>query len=1125
VSFLETVRRARSHLEEQGRVSLRALKREFELDDDALDELVEELVDVQQVAVREERVLVWAGPARSEPPITELSRVERAPRDYTPRHLADKILQSKSALEGERKQVTVLFADVKGSMELAEQVDPEEWHRILDRFFQILSEGVHRFEGTINQYTGDGIMALFGAPIAHEDHAQRACYAALHLQDALRVYANELRVDRGLSFAVRIGLNSGEVVVGKIGDDLRMDYTAQGHTVGLAQRMEQLAEPGRTYVTAETEALVRGYFELEDLGPSKVGVGSAPVSIFALVGTGSVRTRLDRSRSRGFSKFVGREEERGVLEAALEQALQGHGRVVGLVAEAGIGKSRLCAEFLDRCRQRGIAVQQASGFAHAKNIPLLPILQLLRNAFGVEERDSDQTARDKIAGRVVLGDESLTHALPFLFEIMGVPDPERPGEELEPEARERLLVEIVKRLTRARSERHPAVWLIEDLHWLDGASDAIVGLLVEAVPDTRSLLILNFRPEYQARWGQMSFYQQLPLLPLGPEDVGDLLEDLLGADPALAELSRRIQERTAGNPFFVEEVVHTLEEEGFLEGSKGAYRLARPVEELRIPAVVQSVLAARIDRLPEREKQVLQAASVVGSSFSRSLLARINPLPELELDDSLRALVSAELIYEEFLYPEPEYAFRHPLTREVAYGSQLGDRRARVHAAAAEALEDSDPAKLEERAALLAHHWEAAGKMLKAARWHRRAAIWAGRAQMREANRHWVHVCELLDDVPEDAETLALGVEARGALLSLQGYEAPADADRLMAEARELAERSGDPRVKASMLGTTGIVQMLRGSTADAVTSLREALRLAGETGDQSVGRLYPYLSVVLAEGQGPRESMEIVSRIEPVMRARPELGKAGMGLTSVIALGLTYRGLWLAWAGRIDEGRAEIQRGLELARTQGDAPTLFSAEGNAIFLEVEAGNAKAALALTSRQGKMETGIGTITLAPAWAHACAERWAEAEASFAEVWGRLVHAVRRSSLPVRALCWHALGDGERAAKTLRETLVEARGAGASMTELRASLSLARILAQTDARAYQREIEELLARAQGLIEATGAALFGAQLHAERAELMRGLGDADAQRRECDEARRLYAAMGAAGHAERLTRQLDS
>jgi class 3 adenylate cyclase len=303
VSFLEVVRGARAHLQEQGRVSLRALRREFELDDDALEELVEELVDVQEVASRQKNILVWAGDSAPSPaPLPsataeEPAPAERSPRDYTPHHLADKILQSKSALEGERKQVTVLFADVKGSMELAEQVDPEVWHGVLDRFFQILSEGIHRFEGTVNQYTGDGIMALFGAPISHEDHAQRACFAALHLKGALRDYADELRRTRGLSFSTRIGINSGTVVVGKIGDDLRMDYTAQGQTVGLAQRMEALAEPGCTYLADGTRRLVEGYFALRSLGDFAVKGVSDSVPVYELEGLGAQRTRLDRSRA------------------------------------------------------------------------------------------------------------------------------------------------------------------------------------------------------------------------------------------------------------------------------------------------------------------------------------------------------------------------------------------------------------------------------------------------------------------------------------------------------------------------------------------------------------------------------------------------------------------------------------------------------------------------------------------------------------------------------------------------------------------------------------------------------------------------------------------------------------
>src|SRR5262249_12842059 len=359
------------------------------------------------------------------------------PRSYTPKHLAEKILTSRSALEGERKQVTVLFADVKGSMDLADQVDPEDWHRIMDRFFAILSEGIHRFEGTINQYTGDGIMALFGAPIAHEDHAQRACYAALHLQQGLSRYADELRLERGLNFSVRMGLNSGEVVVGKIGDDLRMDYTAQGHTVGLAARMEQIAAADSTYLSEHTAKLVSGYFQLRDLGETRIKGMNDPLHVYELEGVGRVRTRIDESRARGFSKFVGRHSEMTALEAALEQAIAGNAQVVGIVAEPGTGKSRLCYEFADQCRAREMLIYEGHGVSHGKAIPLLPILEFLRSSFGITEHDTARAARDKIAGRMVLLDETLTEWLPIVFDFLGVPDPERPAPTLGPEARQR----------------------------------------------------------------------------------------------------------------------------------------------------------------------------------------------------------------------------------------------------------------------------------------------------------------------------------------------------------------------------------------------------------------------------------------------------------------------------------------------------------------------------------------------------------------------------------------------------------------------------------------------------------------------------------------------------------------
>ena len=487
-----------------------------------------------------------------------------SPRAPTSRHLADKIRQSKSALEGERKQVTVLFADVKGSMELAEQLDPEEWSRIMQRFFQILSEGVERFEGFVDKFTGDGIMALFGAPIAHEDHARRACYAALHLRDEIANYATELRRQHGVGFSTRMGLNSGAVVVGRIGDDLRMDYTAQGHTVGLAQRMEALAEPNTCFLAAATVQLVAGYFALDDLGEFQVKGVAMPVRVHRLGGIGSSRTRLDVSRARGFSRFVGRGDEMHVLESALARARDGNAQVVGIVGDAGLGKSRLSFEFLERCRSHNLMTYETTGVAHGKATPLVPILKLFRAFFGITDQDSATTARERIAGRLLLLDEKLRESLPLNFDFLGYPDPENPPPKMDPEARQRQMFDIVRRVTQARGQKETQVVLLEDLHWFDAASAAYLEPLIEAAVGTRTLVVLNFRPEFQAPWMGKSYYLQLPLGPLGPDAIRELLDALLGKDPSIKGLAEAIHSRTAGNPFFTEEVVQNLIETGKL---------------------------------------------------------------------------------------------------------------------------------------------------------------------------------------------------------------------------------------------------------------------------------------------------------------------------------------------------------------------------------------------------------------------------------------------------------------------------------------------------------------------------------------------------------------------------------
>jgi class 3 adenylate cyclase len=690
------------------------------------------------------RTAVVSQPDRSDAEVdSRQSRVE-SPRSYTPRHLAEKILSSRAALTGERKQVTVFFVDVKESMLLSEGVDPEEWHRIMDRFFAILGDGIHRFEGTINQFTGDGAMALFGAPLAHEDHAQRACHAALHVREQLRLYAQELKRTRGLTFAVRMGLNSGEVIVGSIGDDLRLDYTAQGHTVGLAARMQQIAEAGAIYLTAHTAALVSGFFELEAVGKIRLKGVREAVRTFALVDAGAIRTRLDASRARGFTHFVGRGDEAAVLEGALSRAIAGHGQVIGVVGAAGVGKSRLCQEAVDRWRAEGLAVAEAHCPSHGKSLPYGTLLDLLRSFFALNLDERATVSRRRVRSRLQHLHRALEEELPLVLDFLGLADAKSPPPAMAAGERRDRLFAFVRRLVQTHSANEPTVLLIDDVHWIDQESNAVLAELVDAVGWTRTLVLLNFRPEYAPEWESPSYYQQLELLPLTPDAAGALLRGLVGADTGVAAICALIQERAEGNPFFMEEIVQSLVDQGILVRERSAggpdvlagavhMQVARPVAEIRIPATVQSVLAARIDSLDEPVKHVLQTAAVIGKRFAEPVLRialGMDPAPPeqragaaAEVGPALRALQVTDLIRSEPSSVAPEYVFKHSLIQEVAYGSQLQETRERRHRAAAQALEIVYADRLGEHAALLAHHLEAANRRYEAQLWRRRAAL------------------------------------------------------------------------------------------------------------------------------------------------------------------------------------------------------------------------------------------------------------------------------------------------------------------------------------------------------------------------------------------------------------------
>ncbi|MFT4560442.1 MAG: class 3 adenylate cyclase [Gammaproteobacteria bacterium] len=844
MSFLEDISKVREHLKENGRISFRALKREFSLDDEGLEEIIEELVDIQQIARREEKLLAWIGEPnvvdrRSQSDKSSSSRINADPSSYTPQHLAEKILQSRAALEGERKQVTVLFADVKGSMDLAAQVGAESWHVVLDRFFSILGEGIHRYEGTINQYTGDGVMALFGAPIAHEDHAQRACYAALQLRDELRRLSVELRMEQGIDFDVRIGINSGDVVVGKIGDDLRMDYTAQGHTVGIAQRLEQLAESGHVYISEHTARLVDSYFSVTDLGKSKISGSESALGVFDLDDATQVRTRLQVSRARGLTQFVGRDDEMHLLKSALKRAQSGYGQVVGVVGDPGLGKSRLCYEFVQACRREGVAVYECHCPSHGKTIPFIPILELFRNYFDISVRDSASQARQKIAGTLVLLDSSLQNALPSLFDFLGVHDPSLTAPPAEPDARQRQLFDMVHKIVRAQSERGvAAVVMVDDLHWVDNWSNEFIGQMVEAVENSHTLVLLNFRPEYSASWSAKSYYQQLPLVPLGADAVRDLVAGLLGEHESVQALTEKIMQWTAGNPLFAEEVINTLIETQQLVGRRGSYRLTRDVTALDVPATVQAIIAARIDRLDEFEKTLLHAASVVGKEFSRALIERISGIPAAVLSSTLERLKTSDFIFETALYPTVEYSFKHPLVREVAYETQLRDKLAERHSTVALAVEELEENRIDEFASMLAYHWELAQNHDEALLWNERAAKVASGNDPVVALAHWRKVRALVDVVVPSKAVFAIGAQAVGAMMQLQWRMGISleEAEQQFEDGSGLAEKAGDIALQATLTGGYSISLGLSSGYAKHYVSYgAKAAELADQTDDSMI--------------------------------------------------------------------------------------------------------------------------------------------------------------------------------------------------------------------------------------------------------------------------------------------------
>ena len=839
-----------------------------------------------------------------------------SPDAYVPKHLVDKILTSKGAMEGERKQVTVLFADLKGSMELLAERDPEEARKILDPVLERLMDAVHRYEGTVNQVMGDGIMALFGAPLAHEDHTARACYAALLMQESVERYARDVHALGEGALKIRVGMNAGEVVVRSIGNDLRMDYTAVGQTTHLAARMEQMAPPGSILIPADALRLAEGYVEVKSLGRFTIKGLAHPIEVCEVIGAGRARTRFQVSAARGLTRFVGRDAEIDELHRTLKQARTGQGQVLAVVGEAGLGKSRLFHEFIHSPSTEGCLVLECGSVSYGKARSYLPIIDLLKVYFHIEDRDDQFTIREKVAGRLLTVGEALHSALPPFLALLDVPLEDPSWQALDPAQRRHRTLTAVQGLLLWESRVQPLLIVVENLHWIDSQTQGLLDSLVTSLPTTPILLLVNYRPDYQHGWASRTYYRQIRIDPLAPKSAEELLRALLGDDVTLQQLKRLLIERTEGNPFFLEESVRTLVETGVLAGERGGYRLAKDVTSIQVAPTVQAVLAARIDRLSAENKRLLQCAAVIGKDVPFTLLRAIADVHEDDLQAGLSDLQAAEFVYETSLFPDLEYTFKHALTHEVAYGSLLQNRRHALHARVVEALEMLYPDRRAEQVERLAHHAVRAEMWEAAEAYQRQAGSKAlARSANREAAAYLEQALRALERLPETPETLRRAIDLRfdlrNAFLPMGKFDT---FYRYLREAETLARKLGDQR----RLGWTSVYLChyfwMTGRASEARTLGHSAHGIADTLSDATLHIVASFYLGLACYASGDHPRAEELFRAA-VRSLEGDLSRQRCGLAGFpAAMSRSYLGLAVANRGEFGEGIANAEEGIRVA-------------------------------------------------------------------------------------------------------------------------------------------------------------------------------------------------------------------
>ncbi len=848
------------------------------------------------------------------------------PQTYTPKSLADKILTARQSIEGERKLVTVLFADVANYTTMSEKLDSEEVRQIMDGCFKIIMDSVYRYEGTIDKFTGDGVMGLFGVPLAHEDHAQRACYAALEMQRAMKEYSEKVKRDCGFDFRMRVGLNSGPVIVGGVGNDLRMDYTAVGDTVNLASRMQIMAEPASVVVGPDTHRMARDFFEFETLGKKPVKGKERPVEAYRIVRATQVATRIEAATAKGLTRFVGREREMAVLEEAFEKAKSGSGQVVGIVGEAGVGKSRLVLEL-----RRMLAQDKCNSFEghclhYGSSMPYLPLLDILRAYFDITEGEREFIIKKKMVEKISRLDEKLKNLLPPLHDLFSLKVEDEGYLWLDPQKKRESIFEAVRDLLIREGQQKPLVLAVDDLQWIDRTSNEFLDYLIGWLANSPILLVLLYRPEYVHQWGSKSYYGQIRVEQLSTSASAELVRAMLQEGEVAPELRELILNRAAGNPLFMEEFTHTLLENGSIGKKDHQYVLTRKASEIQVPDSIQGIIAARMDRLEENLKRTMQVASVIGRDFAYSILLTITGMQE-DLKSHLMNLQGLEFIYEKSLFPELEYMFKHTLTQEVAYSSLLVKRRKELHERIGQAIEELYPDKLEQFYEALAYHYLKGENWEKAYRYLLSSAMKAGtRYSLWEAFRLGREALNVLSKMPSSEENKRRGIDGRlllAMVIMTLGY--PEHSVEILQEGERLSRELGDEKALARFHGYIGTYYGMTGDPQESVKYLDGAFQAAEKAQDIELMEpiafqlcfTYGHLGYVIRVVE---VATKVIALLESTHR---ELDFLGYGIINLYSALLASHGNALAWMGDFKEGQAQCERALRFAVKINDVGTM----------------------------------------------------------------------------------------------------------------------------------------------------------------------------------------------------------